>query len=80
MLALHEALEGSAWQRTALAYCGRKEEEVLTNDPKQVHGRAEHTEAVVTGNFKYKTHVMLWFLWYFSGIWHNSDCPSGFTW
>lgn len=43
VLGLHEALEGSAWQRTALACCGRKVE-ILTNDPKQVHGRAKHTE------------------------------------
>lgn len=44
VLGLHEALEGSAWQRTALVCCGRKEEQILNNDPKQVRGCAKHTE------------------------------------
>lgn len=55
VLGLHEALEGSAWQRTALACCGRKVEEIISNDPKQVHGHAKHTEELwwlVTTNIK----------------------------
>lgn len=37
---------------------------------------------MVTGNFKYKIHLMPWFSvesWHFNGIWLNLGCPCGFT-
>lgn len=41
---LHEALEGSAWQKNNSGLLLEKEEQILNNYPKQVHGCAKHTE------------------------------------